>query len=134
MGDLAKFWTDTSVDNHSNYLICLAIPINILLWGCEIWALRTSLLKKIEAFLHRSIQNILRISITEVKDQHITNERVRRKFFDIPNIEKHIATQHLTFIGKVARNSDDHIPTKNLTAWCNHKRRHGGVLHTNKNP
>ena len=65
---------------------------------------------------------MLDISRSEVKDQHITNEAVRSKFFDIPNIEKQIATQQLNFIGKVARNSDDHLPTKLITAWCNHKR------------
>ena len=67
MGALAKFWTYASVDNHSKYLIFLAIPINLLLY----W---TSFLKKLEVFLHHSIQRILGISMTEVKYQHITNE------------------------------------------------------------
>ena len=44
--------------------------------------------KNIEVFPHRSIQRILGISMTEVKDQHIINETVRRKLFDIPNIKK----------------------------------------------
>ena len=70
--------------------------------------------------------------MTEVKDQLIKNETVRRKFFDILNIEEQIATQQLTFIGKVARNSDNHLPTKLLTAWCNHNQRRGGVLHMKK--
>ena len=70
--------------------------------------------------------------MAEVKDQHITNETVRNKFFDIPNIEKHIATQQLTFIEKVAHNSDNHLPTKLITAWCNYKRQCGGVLHMNR--
>ena len=87
---------------------------------------------KIEAFLHRIIRCILGISMTEVKDQRITNEIVRRNFFDILNIEEQIATQQLTFIGKVTRNSEDHLPNKLLSWWCNHKRRCGGVLHTNK--
>ena len=86
---------------------------------------------KIEVFLHRSIRRILGIIVAEVKDQHITNETVRKKLFDIPNIEKHIKTRQLTFIGKVARYSDDHISTKILTAWCNYNRRCGGVMHTN---
>ena len=78
MGDLSKFWTDASVDNRSKYLIFLAIPINLLLWVCEIWALRTSLLENLEVFLHCSIGRILGISMTEMKDQHITNDTVRR--------------------------------------------------------
>ena len=88
MGALAKFWTDASVNNSSKYLIFLAIPINLLLWVCESWGLRTSLLKKLEVLLNRSIQIILGISMADVKDQHITNKTVKKKFFDIPNIEK----------------------------------------------
>ena len=117
---------------HSKYLVFLAIPANLLLWGCESWLLRTSLLKNIEVCLHSNIWHISGISMSEVKDQHITNKTVRRKNFDIPNIEKQIATRQLTFIGKMSRNSDDHLPTKLLTEWCNHKRRRGVVLHTNK--
>ena len=115
MGAFVKFWTYDSVDNRSKYLIFLAIPINMLLWGCKIWALRTSLLKKIEVLLQCSIRHILGISMTEVKYQRITNETVRRKLFYILNIKEQIATQQLTFIEKVARNSDNHLPTKLLT-------------------
>ena len=68
--------------------------------------------------------------MTGVKDQHITNETVRKKLFNIPNIEKIIEIQQLNFIEKVARNSENHLTTKIFTAWCNHKRKRGGVLHT----
>ena len=122
MGALAKIKTDASVYNHRKYFIFLAIPINMLLWGCEIWALRTSLLKKIEVFLHLSIQRILGISMTELKYKRITNETVRTKCFGILNIEEKLAKRQLTFIGKVTRDSDDHLSTKLLTTWCNHKR------------
>ena len=80
MGALAKFCREASINNNSKYLIFVTIPINLLLWGCESWALRTSLLKKLEVFLHRSIRRILGVSMAEVKDQHITNETVRKLF------------------------------------------------------
>ena len=99
MGALAKFWAYASSDNGIKYLIFLAIPINMLSRGCESWALWTSLLKKLIIFLHRSIQRILGISMTEVKYQHVVNETVRRNVFDILNIKEQIATQRLTFIG-----------------------------------
>ena len=50
MRALAKFWTDANVDNHSKYLIFIAITINMLLWGCESWALCTYLLKNLRYF------------------------------------------------------------------------------------
>ena len=34
MVSLNHFWKDTSFDLRGKYLIFLAIPINILLWGC----------------------------------------------------------------------------------------------------
>ena len=78
MEALSKFWTDASVNNRNKYLIFVTIPINILLWGCEIWELRTYLQKKLEVFLHHSIQHILGIIMTELKDQNTTNDTVRK--------------------------------------------------------
>ena len=128
MGALNHFWSARAVDNHSKYQIFRAIPCNLLLRGCESWALCEATLKKLEVFLHRNIRKILGITITQVTDERITNESVRTRFFNIPTIRNQIAQRQLTFIGKVVRNKDDQIPTQLLTAWCDNKRRRGGVL------
>ena len=47
MGSLSSYWSEKSVDLKSQYLIFAAIPCNLLLWGSESWALRTSLLSKL---------------------------------------------------------------------------------------
>ena len=47
LGALARFWDDHQVDMHSKYMIFRAIAYNLLLWGCESWALLTRLLNKI---------------------------------------------------------------------------------------
>ena len=39
MGALKHFWRSDKVDTHAKYLIYMAIPLNLLLWGCESWAL-----------------------------------------------------------------------------------------------
>ena len=67
-----------------------------------------------------------------VKEQHITNETARKIFIGILNIKQQITIRKITFIVKVVRNSDDQLPTKLITVWCNHKRRRGLILHTNK--
>ena len=131
MVDLHKFWSDTSVDNLRKYLIFLAIPTNLILWGCEIWALFTYLLNKIEVFLHHSIWCILCINMTNAKEECIKNETARKRWFNITSIKKQISTQQLTFIVKVLSNSDNQLTTNILTVLCNHKIRHGGVLNTN---
>ena len=70
--------------------------------------------------------------MTEVKEERIRNAQVRERFFNIPTIQNQITKRQLVFIGKVVRNSDLQITTKILTAWCNHKQKRGGVLHSNK--
>ena len=50
MEALNHFWSDRAVDDHSKYQIFRAIPCNLLLWGCESWALRESTLKKLKYF------------------------------------------------------------------------------------
>ena len=133
MGALNHFWADPAVDDFGKYLIFRAIPCNLLLWGCESWAIREATMKKLEVLLHRNIRKILKIDIARVIDERITNISIRERFFDIPTIRNQIAQQQLNFIGKVVRNSDYQIPTQLLTAWCNHKRKPGGVLQNNKN-
>ena len=108
------------------------MPCNLLLWGCESWAIREATMKKLEVFLHRNIRNILKIDIAQVIEERITNISIRERFFDIPTIRNKIAHRQLTFIGKVVRNPDDQITTKFLIAWCNNKRNPGGVLKKNK--
>ena len=132
MGALREFWIDHAVKTRSKYLIFCAIPLNMLLWGCKSWAIRESLFKKIEVFFHRRIRNILGISIIRIKYEHITNETVRLFFCGIPSLQSQIAKRQLRFIENVVRYHDSQIPTQLLTAWCDHPRKRGGVLQTNK--
>ena len=82
--------------------------------------------------MHRSIRRILGITITQVIDEHITNDSIRKRFCHIPSMRNQIAKKQLTFIGKVIRNSDEQIPSQLLTAWCNHPGRRGAPLQNNK--
>ena len=66
MGAMSKVWDDDNVDTYSKHLLFKATPCNLLLWGCEIWALRKSLLASLEVFLHRGIRRILKIRMSEV--------------------------------------------------------------------
>ena len=76
MGALNSFWVDNTVDNFSKYLFVCAIPCNLLLWGCESWAIQEATLNKLEVFLHRNVRKILKITITIVIDGKITNQSI----------------------------------------------------------
>ena len=132
IGAMYKVWDDDNVDTYQKYLLFKAIPCNLLLWGCESWALRKSLLASIEVFLHRRIRRILKIRMSEVIEQHITNTSIRDKFYNIPTIKKQIALRQLTYLGKIFRREESHIPTRLLTVWCDHQRKSGRPILTNK--
>jgi hypothetical protein len=105
-GALTKFLYNQHVDTYSKYLIFQAIPMNLLLWGCEAWSLRQSLLDKLEIFLTRNVRKILRISMYQVKKERIINDQVRKQFYDIPCVENMIAARLLSsFIGKAVQES-----------------------------
>ena len=133
MGALKNVWDDPHIDLYSKYLLFMAIPINQLLWGCESWALKESSLKDIDIFITQSIRRIIGISMTEVKENKITNKKLQERFYNIPTGRCMIASRQLQFLGKIVRSEDSSIPKQLLTAWVNHKRLPGGVLTTTKN-
>ena len=132
MGALKNIWDDPHIDLHSKYLFFLAMPINQLLWGCECWALKESSLNDIDVSIHQSIRRILGIKMEEVKNERISNKKIREKFYNIQDGRSMIATRQLQFIGKVIRKDNSSLPKQLLTAWVNNKRPVGRPLTTNK--
>ena len=103
MGVMSKIWDDDHLDTYSKYLIFRAIPCNLLLWGCESWALRKSLLASLKNFLNRGFRRILKVKMCQVFKQHITNTSIREKFENIPTIKNQISLRQLTYLGKIFR-------------------------------
>jgi len=117
MGALKNVWNNPHMEIYSKYLLFRAIPMNLLLWGCETWSLRQVLLNKLEVFLHRSIRRILGVPMSQVKEERIRNIHMRQKFYDIPRARNMIAARQMDFVGKMVRGPDR--PTKSmLTACC----------------
>jgi hypothetical protein len=123
MGALKEIWHNPHLDTYSKYLLFRGIPVNLLLWGCENWSLRQSLLRQLEVFLHRNIRWILNLLMSGVKEGRIRNKKVRQMFYDIPCIQNMIAARQLSFIGKVVQEPYDAPARRMLTACCQHKRK-----------
>ena len=132
MGALKEVWRNPHLDTYSKYLLFCAIPMNLLLWGCENWSLRQDLLWQLEVFLYRSIRRILHISIVQVQEERIRNDKIRRLFYDIPCVINMIAARQLGFLGKVVRGPHDAPTRRMLTACCQHKRKRGRPYLHNK--
>ena len=125
MGALNYFWNAKEVDTRAKYLIYSAITINLLLWRCESWALTRKNLKKFEVIHLRLLRKILGIRWSDVMDEKIKNSTVCRKFNIIGTIEEMIAKRRWKFIGRVISMSEEKIPARDLSAWCNLKRHVG---------
>ena len=67
MGALNFLWDSEHVDISAKGQIYFAIPINLLLWGCQTWALTKVLTKKLEAFHMRCLRRILKIRWDDVR-------------------------------------------------------------------
>ena len=92
MGALKFFWSSEKVDIHAKYLIYMAVPLNLLLWGCESWATTKKSIRKLEVFHMRCLRRILNIKWSDVIDKKITNVSVRKSF-----------KRRLIFLGKIIR-------------------------------
>ena len=107
--------------SSTKYLLFMAIPINQLLWGCESWALKETSLKDIDIFITQSIRCIIGISMSEVKENKITNKKLQAKFYNIQSGRSMIAARQLQFLGKLVRSENSSIPKQLITDWVNHK-------------
>ena len=132
MGMLKNVWEDPHIDLYSKYLFFVAMPLNQLLWGCEDWAITQTSIDDIDIFIHQFIRRIIAITMIQVEEEKISNEKLNAKFYNIPDAHRLIAVKQLNFIGMIVRGEDSFFPKQLLTAWVNHKHKAGGVPTTNK--
>ena len=93
-----------------------SIVVNLLLWGCECWALRKEFENKLAVFHTKCCRAILGISMWEVAMFRVTNENVLRRV-GIPPMEEIMHYRRLKWMEKIARMPVDRLPRKFLTAW-----------------
>ncbi|EJK52434.1 hypothetical protein THAOC_28286 [Thalassiosira oceanica] len=76
------------------------ICVNLLLLGCESWALRVDHIRDLEVWLHTAIRKILGITIYQVMDDHsLKNDTIRKMFGDINCIQTMIDVQQMKLLG-----------------------------------
>ena len=108
------------------------MPLDQLPWRCKSWALKQTSIDDIDIFLHQSIRSMIGIDMPQAKEDKISNEKLRAKFYNILDAHRLIAVKQLSFVGKIVRREEYFFPKQLLAAWDNHKRKAGGVLTTNK--
>jgi hypothetical protein len=125
MGALRHFLKNRDLDNRVKQKIYIAGPISILLFGSESWNLTEKSLKTLRSFHHSSIRRILGIPWKQVREERITNEDVRARFCQIPDILTYITVRTWKYIGKTIRNKKQSIPQKMIGAWIHGPKKMG---------
>ena len=97
--------------------IYLAIPVNLLLWGCQTLCLTKFLAKKLEVFNMRSLRRILKIRWDDFRELKIKNSHVRKKFNNADTIENIISKRRLIFIGKIIFMPYQCVPARLMCAF-----------------
>ena len=113
------------IDQRVKYNIHIMGPLNLLLWGSETWNLTEANLKKLNAFHHSAIRWILGIKWEKMKEERITNDKVRTVFNNIPPVQDFISKCTLRFLEKIVRTNDRQIQKKMLNAWIPTARKSG---------
>ena len=72
------------------------------------------------------------IKMEQVKEESLSNETLRKRFYNIQDTRSLIATRQLQFIGKVVRGDNSLLPMQLLTAWVNKKWPRGRPITTTK--
>jgi Reverse transcriptase (RNA-dependent DNA polymerase) len=124
-GSLKSVLLGKTLHLHTKINLFNAIIINTVLWGCESWTVSKASENQLISFQHKSLRRILKISIYEVVENHITNVEVRKRALNSPNIIDIISARQLIWIGRIAKMNVDQIPRKLLACWSMNKRKPG---------
>ena len=110
----------------------MAIQINLLLWGCECWALKVHHREKLERCARRMIRTILNLSMYDIKDERITINQLNQQFNNFSGIASLIHVRRMNFLGKLLCGNVNLPPRQMLVAYVNHTRPAWHPLKTNK--
>eukprot|EP00957_Ditylum_brightwellii_P040658 3077146-Ditylum_brightwellii.AAC.1 len=94
----------------------MAIPVNLLLWGCKTWALKESDRRILQVFHTLPTCRILNINMMEVQMYRMSNEFLYEELCIDP-MENILASRQLHWLGKVALMTETRLPQKFIGAW-----------------
>ncbi|KAL7537035.1 LOW QUALITY PROTEIN: hypothetical protein ACHAXR_009026 [Thalassiosira sp. AJA248-18] len=106
-----------------------------ILRGCESCTLKESYLDDMDILLHSSNRQILGVKWSQMREEHVTNESISKRFYNIkyPRHEKDDCNKAAPIRWESMRKEDSFIPKQLMTSWVsNNKRPRGRPIATNK--
>ena len=128
MTAMAKLFQNKNIDVCDKRKFYQSIPLNLLLWGCETWALKDSLVAKLRTFHLKCIRRILDINNYDMESYRITRKNCLERIW-LTDMDKMIADRQLRWLGKCVRMDDSRLLHKFLNAWVPSRSRKTGGQH-----
>ena len=114
---MKKVLKDQSIDNNLRVRLYDATVMNIMLYGCESWALKAEDRRKLEVAHHRFVRSMQNITIYDVMDDHsLSNEEVRSRL-GCYTLHQCMELRRARWLEKLANMKSTRNPRKILHAW-----------------
>ena len=98
---------DTPLPERLRYYNALAD--DTVLWGCESWAHKPSLIKKLESMHHNCLRQI--IGYNFYRDGKVTNEEIRAEALSAYTMETNLELRRCRWLEKIANMGENRLPS-----------------------
>ena len=99
-----------------------AIVVNLLLWGCETWALTKKHRDRLNSCYNKWIRAMTGTKWKEIRENRISNKSLREQFDNIDSFDEIYASRCFNWLEKLAEMpatiSNSRLPRRLLGAWC----------------
>ena len=117
-GSLRKVLCDRNIDKKIRAQIYLAIPISILLWSCEAWAIGQGHIKSLATFHHKCAKQMCGINQYHHRTYHITNTSILKNRLGIQRMDQILTKRQLCFLRRVSRMPEEQLTRQVLSSWA----------------
>jgi hypothetical protein len=127
---MARFLKDENISRSLRTRLYEATVVNIMLFGCESWALKIDDRQRLEAAHHTFLRSMRNISMLEVKEQRIKNDDIRQQMENCYSIAQIMELRRARWLEKIANMDETRNPRKLLQAWTPQARLRGRPYQT----
>jgi hypothetical protein len=92
---------DKKITLRTRKTLCMQIPMNVALWGCDSWALTATHIAKLTTFHHKCARWLVNVTRWDRRFEHIAVEAIL-KHLELPTMEQIITVRILRFLEKAA--------------------------------
>ena len=98
-------------------MVYQACVVSVLLYGAECWPLLKADEERLDAFHHRCLRAILRVTRWDQQLHHVTNKGLRECWGDVGLMSDQVRSRRLQWLGHVARMDNERLPKQLLFGW-----------------